>query len=678
VFLGVANGALRYFFSKIVPIIEPSLRDDFINKYQYNMAKVKQPYVEVKEVVIDTPSIGDVTNDLTIGGVIVAPVGPKLALVSGPDDFLSKYTVDGETIPRNADTTFVNAYFLSYSGPLVIQRSTNTSAIGGLLFAKGAASPTIVRKKDGQMLTRKTTVEVSLSFNSENENVQKNTAWSFAFGDIVFYHIDCDRNGLYANFVSFYECDTIMDIATGMEKIGNLHVFEKHLVKRSATMYDLTMTLWHTDAETVYDVLDVHADYEEKPVSNNLDIVTTNDSVKLIDADESDWLFALYGDVALGANEHEAHIPTVFGNGSFELSIDGEKYLCSLQPDAIDSNGSGIYIDYINTQDIGFSVDIYANDISAVPTSSSDRNYFGNSGLVLSECAANENMMAAWSELADQEIYSIAGLSTFGATSIPVVTRAQKVAESIKCVCPIDAPYTATTMSSVKRYFNDLVVEYGAVPKGIALGPFDKNIGLLGWRAYIAASTLYWQRVFANKANSAEFAGVFSFQNGRMNYTDPVKIFGKADREALLNLGKPVNWAAFNYERNVYFMNDNRTLQGDSTSIVSEECVARQVLKISRDVDKIMEQFIGEHNTTATQYRVEDAINFYFQWNIMNQRYKPDDYKVICADDTLNNDAVKNKNELKVIVKARFNRSIKYIEVVNQVYPIGVDFSTTI
>ena len=62
----------------------------------------------------------------------------------------------------------------------------------------------------------------------------------------------------------------------------------------------------------------------------------------------------------------------------------------------------------------------------------------------------------------------------------------------------------------------------------------------------------------------------------------------------------------------------------------------------------------------------------------MNQRYKPDAYQVICADDVLNNDEVKNSNGLRVIVKVRYNRSIKEIIVTNEVYPIGVDFSTTL
>lgn len=636
------------------------------------MAKIKEPYVEVKEVVIDTPAVGDVTNDLAIGGVIVAPVGPKLALVSGPDDFLSKYTVDGISIPRNADTTLVNAYFLSYSGPLVLQRSVNTNALGGVLFSKGAAAPTKVYKKDDQMLTKSTAVRVTII--PDVEAGAKNTAWSFAFGDTVFYHISCDQKNTYSGFVSFYECNDLYDVVAGMERLGNIHV---HSTPSTGSVTDgvplaMNLVLYHTDSETKNDAMKVD------PALMVNASVTVEDPASIIPVAEGQWLFALYGDIALGTDEHKARIVSVFGDGSFALSIDDENYKCSLQPDAVDENGSGIYIDYINTQDIGYSVDVYANDVTAIPTAGSTDTLFGASGLDLAQCAKDANLMSAWSELADQEIYTIAGLSTFGVTSIPTVTRAQKVAEDIKCMCPIDAPRSATTVSAVRKYFNDLVVEYSAVPKGIALGPFDRNISLLGWTTYIAASTLYWQRVFSNKANSAEFAGVFSFQNGRMNYTNPVKIFGKSDREALLNLGKPVNWAAYNYERNVYFMNDNRTLQGDSTKIIAEECVSRQVLKISRDVDRIMEQFIGEHNTTATQYRVEDAINFYFQWNIMNQRYKPDDFQVICADDTLNNDTVKNSNGLKVIVKVRYNKSIKYIEVVNQVYPIGVDFSTTI
>lgn len=631
------------------------------------MANIKEPYVQVNEVVISTPAVGDVTNDLTIGGVIVAPTGPRLSLVNGPKDFLSKYT-ENDVIPRNADTTFVNAYYLSFSGPLLLARSLNTTAVGGVLFANGA-SPQVVHKKDGQMLTKASTVTFGITEFSE----QGDTSWAFLFNDTVYYCGDDESIdwGKFADYPSRYECQSLYDVVALVEKSDNLHVASKtpSQEKDSAGRpKSISVRIEHTDAEAFASTDQSHTDNAT---------VTASTPESIITAPEDSWLFAVYGEAALSTNENSVKIPAVRdieGGKSFDLVLNGDKYLCSLQPDAV-SDGLSIYIDYINTQNAGFSVDVYSN--VGAPAVVGTEVEFGMSGLDLKECAAPENMGTAWDEIAEQESYTVGGLAMFGCTDKSLVIRVQTIADAMKCMCPIDAPKSATTFSAVKSYFEG-IMEKAPIPKGLAVGPFDKNIGLLGWTAYIAASTLYWERVYANKSAAAEFAGVFSFNNGRLNYANPVKLFGKQEREALLNLGKPVNWAMYNNERGVYYFNDNRTLQSDKSTIVSEECICRQVLKISRDVDRIMQPFLGEHNTTSTQNRVEDALNYYFDWSIMNQRYKPDAYQVICADDTLNTDEVKNANGLRVIVKVRYNKSIKEIIVTNQVYPIGVDFSTTL
>lgn len=629
------------------------------------MANIKEPYVKVNEVVINTPSVGDVTNDLTVGGVIVAPTGPRMSLVNGPKDFLSKYTENG-VIPRNADTTFANAYYLSFSGPLLLVRSLNTTAVGGVLFAKNAA-PQTVHKKDGQMMTKRTDVTFQITeFNPEGD-----TAWAFLFGDTVYYcgdeeSLDWDK---FADYPSRYSCLSLKDVVSSIEKTDNLHVASKTYTKdNQGHIKSVVVGIEHTDDE---DVKSTPSSYTENSS------VTASSTASIITAPEDDWLFAVYGESALSSDSNSVKIPTVRdvdGGKTFDLVLNDDTYLCSLQPDMV-VDGLSVYIDYINTQGAGFAVDVYSTEgaPAAVQTSVN----FGMSGLDIEECAAPENMGTAWDEIAEQEMYSVGGLSMFGCTDKTLVIRVQAIADSIKCMCPIDAPKTATTFSAVKSYFNG-ITEKAPIPKGLGIGPFDKNIGLLGWTVYIAASTLYWERVYQNKAAAAEFAGVFSFNNGRLNYTNPVKLFGKQEREGLLNLGKPVNWAVFNNERDVYYLNDNRALQPDKNTIVSEESTCRQVLKISRDVDRIMRQFLGEHNTTSTQYRVEDALKYYMDWNIMNQRYKPDAYTVICADDTLNTDEVKNSEGLRVIVKVRYNRSIKEIIATNEVYPIGVDFSTTL
>jgi len=136
--------------------------------------KIKEPYVNVSENIRETPNLLDIDGTANIGGVIVAPAGPRLSYVSGPKDFLKKYTVDGN-IPRNADTTFINAYYLSFSAGLVLARSMNTQATSGLAICRATYNQ----------------YKLLMEFKSES-------IWGIGINDVFYFY----NNGL-ESWVSF-------------------------------------------------------------------------------------------------------------------------------------------------------------------------------------------------------------------------------------------------------------------------------------------------------------------------------------------------------------------------------------------------------------------------------------------------------------------------------------------
>lgn len=124
---------------------------------------IKEPYVKVREQIMSKPTILNIDGTSNIGVVVVAPAGPRLAYVDGPNTFLKLYTVDG-TIPRNAHRSLINAYLLSFSAGLVVVRSMNTTAVSGLFF------------------THEEKNESKLFINSDN-----NSLWGIAFEDKYYF-----------------------------------------------------------------------------------------------------------------------------------------------------------------------------------------------------------------------------------------------------------------------------------------------------------------------------------------------------------------------------------------------------------------------------------------------------------------------------------------------------------
>lgn len=772
--------------------------------------QISEPAVSVSERIHEFPTQLNITGETNIGGVIVAPTGPRLSLVSGPQDFLDKYTIDGQ-VPRNANITFLNAYYLSFSAGLVLARSMNTTAVNGLYFtpvskketkllmnfasdtiwgfefdgvyywcndgdkswtnfistiktlvnADGTSvmtadqitkieqvgndsnqycesqdelasliaaqlsktestdinavwdsnvggiliSPSIqvvpvadeegeptedpyytldqqtnvnlitlfksneaelaaleshkIDYKDGVALTEKETLDITF-----DDTIGGN--WGFTFGSMAYYHGAIDKS-IYEDY-SLVSCNSIDDIVNSINGINGMTA--------KVTSQDPDQGI-PTQGRT-YKV-EIHFSegnrlYVDESKMDNCHITQQSDAIH---EDMSKMLFAVYPSNPQSQDEYKIIIKPG-SEDYFYLTTDegGDRntYEVSLIPDGLDSTGANCFIENLNSLGINFTFitnnNIPEEDLINQKPEVNQVFSFGNSGLDLSASKEITCMINALYALEDQELYDIEYLAPFGMTDAQFIKNYTLIGKNNDWFTPVDIPYNRTNSNSIKAYF--LNVDNSSNIE--AMGPFDKNSGLLGWQFYLAASTLYYTRVMNNTSANSKWAPIFEQTNGILDYTNPVYTLGKEEREKLLNFKCPVNFAVYNQRLSVYYFNDNRTHQY-TNNIVSEEQNRRMVNEIKKNCVRLLQKFKGEFNNTTTRANVTSTLQYYFQWSVMTQNYTPVEYEIVC-DETNNTTEIINANKLAVTVRVRLTPSTKFIDVLVDVYPLGVEFTS--
>lgn len=846
------------------------------------MSTIEEPRVKVSEKIHATPNLLDINGSSNVGGVIVAPRGPRIAYVAGPHDFLSKYTVDGE-VPRNADKTFINAYYLSFSAGLVLARAMNTQAVEGMVFKPEAVhevklllqfdssalwgislfkkffyhddtstqfdtfknnarnifddatktypfndvvskiegdnanpheyvsnladlaskveaqiksqhkddskydhlsvvyssiagglvisgygdaignidnvvdkdgdtilklnvNPSLVnpnsnviglmgyplRFKDGTALTKSITMKL---------HIQNKDSWAFTYGTMAYYHGPIDKTA-FGDY-SLKLCSSIDNVVNSINNIKGMSaelISTKHVPYKAAeTDKQGAVT---APAVEEHDECEINIQYSE---GNRLYVATSEDLCVNIDKDvlkqsvndaqdndytsdtkygtgrtladsEHDWMLMVRPKDPQDSDIYGISIRKGLGK-LFNITLDNSQtansYDVSLLADELDESGSNAYIENLNAVESNFEMTvnpdyqisksdafkmIKGND----PTSSdkdtsgnltlfgttSDKDTligeeaftylvpkatqaftFGDSGLSLAASKSTNCLISALYELEDQEQYDIENIAPFGMTDLTFIKNYILVGKNNDWFSPFDIPYNKTNANSIKSY----CLNVDPTSNTMGGGPFDKNTGLTGWLNYIAWTTLYYTKVYNNRAQRKEFAPVFDITNGILDYTNPVYMLGKEDRKKLLNFKCPVNFVVYDMKHSCYYSNDNRTYQPE-INIVSEEQNRRIVNKIKKDLKRLMGRFKGRYNTVTTRNDVISQIDLYFQSEIYSQEYAPNKHNIIC-DETNNTDDIIAANKLAVTVQVQLYNAIKFIDVLVDVFPLNVDFN---
>lgn len=748
---------------------------------------IEEPYVKVRENIRDYPTILPREGECNIGGVIVAPTGPRLAYIAGPDEFLKTYTLDGN-VPRNAHRSFLNAYYLSFASSLVIARSMNTSTVAGLGFklANNPAGTKIPVAVDsissfGLKLTignssfiygyttgtpsghfRKfisiqdccttfnnsinragitgvslsgdeayvgnifitntsgavvtigletidsiapngivlgTPIEVSELQVLESTNLYykgnqvltgsktlkltfqdcdfDHGNYAFIIGSVAYYHGAVDRS-MFDDY-SLINISSADELATSLNGINGQSCMS---ITPSATnnggdqiSYDIEMMFSEGNEPYVVDA--------DNQANVHLNVAIEDATPTTINL--NNILFSIYPTNPASSNVYGINLKPVTET-IFELTLtEGEKsntFMVSLIADQTDNSGNNIYIERLNAMDINFGVSVnedyeYSEDdydsledfYYSLRIGAPFANSFGDSGLDISACKQISCITKGLYALEDQDQFDITYLATFGETNSQFVRAYMTVGKANNWFTSIDVPYNATNTNSIRAHFDNLPDDSNA----IAVGPFDKNVGLTGWGFYLAPSTLYFEKVMANRATNKEYAPVFDETYGVINYTNPVCSLDKSDRKHLLNLAKPVNFMVYNRESNVRYFNNNLTHQS-MRNIVSEENIRRAINEIKRVTPSIVKKYKGKMNTTSTRASVKSDIESWMRSKFIGTNYDLIvEYQVIC-DSTNNTVDVINSSQLAITIKVRLQGSIKYIDILVDCYPLGVDF----
>lgn len=274
----------------------------------------------------------------------------------------------------------------------------------------------------------------------------------------------------------------------------------------------------------------------------------------------------------------------------------------------------------------------------------------------------------------NSDVYNISYISAFGFDDSGYAKTRDVACNTQKWFQACDEDEDTLNVASSGKVTGDILESAGDTRRSMAVGSRDKNASVTPWKSLIAASSLYWQKVYENKASNSEFAPVFDITNGVLAYQSPIKEYNKKSREYLLNATYPINWVKYDRTNGVYYFNNN-LVHTRKKDVMNEEMNVRMINKIERDILLLLPRYKGMLNNDDTRLDVYGLIDDYFKSSIMNQNYRPVEYMIIC-DRSNNTDAIINANKLAVSVYVRIQGSIKYIEVINKVFPLGVDFES--
>lgn len=278
---------------------------------------------------------------------------------------------------------------------------------------------------------------------------------------------------------------------------------------------------------------------------------------------------------------------------------------------------------------------------------------------------SDSDLKKALDLIALDEVYTTEGLCDLGNTELSFQNYMANMAINDNYFYPISTVNSTNYMTignSSTKISQDSCKLYMSAP-------WDIDTGNLGWKYYASPSVLFWEAVARNRRNNNEFASVFGQSTGVVSYQRPVVEFNKKTRQLLLS--RKVNTALWNISTQAWNMNDSYTKQSEN-NILGEDGNSRLMIRISKAMPILLKQFIGKKITAKLCEEVRFVIDYYFKTVILPMNYTVEAYNIICNYDEI----LARQNKIKVKVQSRFMRSLKFIDVYDQAYDVGMSFET--
>ena len=280
-------------------------------------------------------------------------------------------------------------------------------------------------------------------------------------------------------------------------------------------------------------------------------------------------------------------------------------------------------------------------------------------------CVDDSDLKKALDLIALDEVYTTEGLCDLGNTELSYQNYMANMAINDNYFYPI-----STVNSTNYMVIGNLSTKIAQDSCKLYMSaPWDIDTGNLGWKYYASPSVLYWEAVARNRRNNNEFASILGQSTGVVTYQRPVVEFNKKTRQLLLS--RKVNTALWNISTQSWNMNDCYTKQVEN-NILSEDGNSRLLIRISKAMPILLKQFIGKKITAKLCEDVKFVIDYYFKTVILPMNYTVEAYNIICNYDEI----LARQNKIKVKVQSRFMRSLKFIDVYDQAYDVGMSFET--
>jgi hypothetical protein len=263
------------------------------------------------------------------------------------------------------------------------------------------------------------------------------------------------------------------------------------------------------------------------------------------------------------------------------------------------------------------------------------------------------------------EVYTVEGLCDLGNTEPSFQSYMANMAINSNYFYPISTAKSTNYMTignAASKISQDSYKLYLS-------SPWDIDTGTLGWKFYCSNAVLYWEAVSRNRRNNEEFRGILGQVGGIVQYQNPMTEFNKKTRQLLLS--KKINTVLWNVATQAWNMNDNYTKQTENT-IMNDDGNSRLGIRISKAMPTLLRQFIGRKITDRLCKDVWDSIDRFFKFTILPMGYTVDAYQIFCDYD----EDLARQNKIKVVINVRFSRSLKYVNVVDNFFDVGMDISS--
>jgi len=237
------------------------------------------------------------------------------------------------------------------------------------------------------------------------------------------------------------------------------------------------------------------------------------------------------------------------------------------------------------------------------------------------------------------------------------------LAEKLHAYVPWGSPKTADSASKIASFRNSVNIDNF---RGNFICPAHWDV-VADFSTVIAPHT-YLVEKLVNNYNSIvnEFAPPFSKNNGIISPGGlPVCNLNKTDREALLQ--NQINTIVYSSSQNIWYINQNLTSQ-KINSALSECQNARIALIINQIAENFMKTVISEYNNDDTRRMVVESLTRLINERIVeNKKFTLEDFVIQC-DSNNNPPEIIEQRKIRVQIRARYPRSIAYVEIFNKVF----------